>query len=286
MPPAAGDVVISTRPMHGLPARPDFARHSFVGGNTYLLDILARNAQELNITATGFEQLIDETRAFLSGSVSLALEGIIRVGDELQFDVRLSNQSGHKFPTSYPSRRAWLHVTLTDGQGIVVFESGAVDALGRVAGLASDADLASYEPHYRTIDSGDQVQSYETIMEDINGNLTYTLLEASAFRKDNRLLPSGMVKTNVPSSIQPQGNALVDPDFVGGSDLVSYRIRGLAGGTYRIDVRLNFQSVGYNFIQDLITDDDEPRVALFRDLNDKAGTRFETIQTVTENVNF
>lgn len=286
MQPAAGDVVISTRPMNGLRARPDFSRHSFVGGNTYMLDILSKNAQELNITATGFDRLIEETRAFLGGSVSLALEGIQRVGDELRFDVRLTNHSGHKFPTSYPSRRAWLHVTLTNAQGTVVFESGAVDTSGRINGLASDTNLASYEPHYQTINSGDQVQSYETIMEDLDGNLTYTLLEAAVFRKDNRLLPSGMDKSAAPEDIQPRGAAFSDPDFIGGSDLVSYQVSGLAAGNYSIDVRLNFQSVGYNFIQDLITDNDEPRVALFKGLNDNAAIRFETIQSVTDNITF
>ena len=87
MPPAAGDVVISTRPMHGLPARPDFARHSFVGGNTYLLDILARNAQELNITATGFEQLI--ALDALQQAVHVGFDGVV-FWNVLRGDHRLS----------------------------------------------------------------------------------------------------------------------------------------------------------------------------------------------------
>lgn len=286
MQPASGDVVISTRPMNGLEARADFSRHSFVGGNTYMLDILGKNAEALNITSTGFERLIEESRAFLGGSVGLALEGIESIGDQLRFDVRLTNHSGHKFPTSYPSRRAWLHVTLSNSQGVIVFESGAVDASGQISGLASDSDLGSFEPHYQTISNSDQVQSYETIMEDLDGNLTYTLLEAAAFRKDNRLLPSGMNKGSVPEEIRPQGAAFSDADFIGGSDLVSYQVSGLLAGTYRIDVRLNFQSVGYNFVQDLVKDDDEPRVALFRDLDENAAIRFETIQSVTENITF
>ena len=37
-----------------------------------------------------------------------------RAGDRLDVDVDVLNLAGHKFPTAYPSRRAWLHVAVTD----------------------------------------------------------------------------------------------------------------------------------------------------------------------------
>ena len=49
----------------------------------------------------------------------------------LAFDVDVRNLTGHKFPTGYPSRRTWLHVTVRDGQDASVFESGAIDATAR-----------------------------------------------------------------------------------------------------------------------------------------------------------
>ena len=251
-----------------------------------MLNMLASNSQELNIMATGFHRVIDETRGTLSGSVSLALESAERIGDALYFNVRLSNHSGHKFPTSFPSRRAWLHVTVKDALGNIAFESGAVNADGSIVGHAGDANLASYEQHYEVIDSDEQVQSYESVMEDLNGDVTYTLLRAATFRKDNRLLPAGMDKDDVSPSIQPRGRALADPDFVGGGDVVRYVVAGLADATYTIEASLNFQSVSYSFIQDLVSDDDEPRVALFRDLNERASLRFETITGVSTSINF
>ena len=284
---ADGDVAVSTRPMNGgLAPRPEFARHNIVGGNTYMLDILARNASDLEISATGFDDLIAETRAFLGGAVNLEIEGVRKSGDELHFNLRLSNHSGHKFPTSYPSRRAWLHVFVSDAQGVAVFESGAVNTSGQVVDLAGDLNPDSFEPHYQTIRNGGQVQSYETVMEDADQNVTYTLLEARAYRKDNRLLPAGMDKASVPDTIRPQGEAFGDPDFVGGSDVVHYEIAGLAPGTYTIEARLNYQPIAYGFIQDLITDDDDARVALFRDLNDSAVIRFETISTATDSIDY
>ena len=283
---ATGDVTISTRPMNGLAPRADFSQHAFVGGNTYMLDILGQNAQELNITATGFDDTIAATRTLLSSAASLTLESMTRVGDDLDFTVRLTNLSGHKLPSGYPSRRVWLHVTISDASGATVFESGAIDAMGKIVGLESDDNPAGFETHYDIITSADQVQSYETIMQNTDGELTYTLLEAATYRKDNRLLPAGMDKSSVPSTIQPRGNAMADADFVGGSDQVHYRISGLLAGSYIVAARLNYQTMSYGFGQDLFTDVDDPRVALFKDLDDGARLRFETISSDSGDIDF
>ena len=286
MPVVAGDMAISTRPFNGLPRRPGFAEHTFVGANTYMLDILGQNAQELFITATGFDNAVAANRVFLASAASLTLENPMRVGDDLDFTVRLTNLSGHKFPSGYPSRRAWLHVTITDASNVVVFESGAIDAMGKISDLESDSNPAGFESHYDIITSPDQVQSYETIMQNLAGELTYTLLEAATYRKDNRLLPAGMDKLSVPSTIQPRGDAMTDANFVGGSDQVRYQISGLPAGSYTIDAQLNYQTMAYGFGQDLFNDADDPRVALFKDLDDQARLRFETVSSDSQDINF
>ncbi len=153
-------------------------------------------------------------------------------------------------------------------------------------GLESDNNPAGFEAHYDVITSADQVQSYETIMQNLAGDLTYTLMEAATYRQDNRLLPPGMDKSTVPATIQPRGAAMADADFVGGSDQVHYQISGLPAGSYAIDARLNYQTMAYGFGQDLFNDADDPRVALFRDLNDQARLRFETVSSDTHDLNF
>ena len=75
-----------------------------------------------------------------------------RSRDSLQLRITVENQAGHKFPTGHPYRRAWLHVRVTDREGRVVFESGAVDAEGRIAGLSG-----GYEPHHDVITNHSQV---------------------------------------------------------------------------------------------------------------------------------
>ncbi len=283
MPRVDGDIVISNRPPSVSP-RPDFARHVFVGGNTYMLDILANNAQELNITATGFDRTIAETRALLATAVSVSLENLVRVGGDLDFDVALTNHTGHKFPSGYPSRRAWIHVKVLDGAGATVFESGAIDAAGRISGLDSDSDPDAFETHYDTITSSDEVQSYETIMENLDGEITWTLNEAAAYRKDNRLLPAGMDKNVVPDTIRPRGSAFTDDDFTGGSDRIHYQISGLPSGSYTIEIRVNLQTVAYSYLQDLFRDEEEPRVALFREMDDTARIRFETVASASGSI--
>lgn len=102
----------------------------------------------------------------------------MRVGDDHDFTVRITNLSGHKFPSGNPSRSAWLHITISDASGIVVFESRAIDAMGKITDLESDSNPLGFETHYDIITSADQVQSYETIMQYLDGDVTYTLLEA------------------------------------------------------------------------------------------------------------
>ena len=47
--------------------------------------------------------------AQLRRAATLTVESAARMGDALTFNVRVSNTTGHRFPTGYPTRRAWLH---------------------------------------------------------------------------------------------------------------------------------------------------------------------------------
>ena len=87
-----------------------------------------------------------------------------------------------------------MHLTVRDAAGAVVFESGAVDAAGRISGNDNDADPKRFEPHYDEIRSADQVQIYESVMAGRDGASTTGLLTATQFVKDNRLLPRGSTR--------------------------------------------------------------------------------------------
>ena len=53
-------------------------------------------------------QHLETEAASLDVAQSISPEGRLLV------DVTVRNLTGHKLPTAYPSRRAWLHVTVRD----------------------------------------------------------------------------------------------------------------------------------------------------------------------------
>jgi hypothetical protein len=253
MPPAEGAVVLSNLGPAG--PREPFAKHGFEGGNTYMLGILKNYGGELGVQA-GPEQLdpaIERTLAYLERETAqLEISAPILDGSHLEFDVSISTLTGHKFPTGYPSRRAWLHVLVKDGDGGVLFESGAVGEDGAIAGNANDESGQEFEPHYELISSPDQVQIYETILADVQGGNTTVLLAAASYHKDNRLLPTGFDKTTADEDIRPKGEALADTNFSAGGDIVRYRIDPAgSSGPYTVEVQLFYQSISYRWAMDL-----------------------------------
>ena len=141
-----------------------------------------------------------------------------------------------------------------------IFESGRPLDEGRNEGNdAEDPDSPlPYEPHYDTINKADQVQIYEPIMLNTDEEVTYTLLWAFSYAKDNRLLPSGFDKVSASGDIAVYGLAVADENFIGGSDQVAYKI-ALAGakGKLNITVELLYQTLSYPFVTDLATTDTE-----------------------------
>jgi hypothetical protein len=258
MPQAAGPVVLSNRPHH-IPARFPFLRHQFTGGNGFILEMLKSHGGELGVTAAPahFDAAMAGTDYRLrTGTVDLGVKSA-SIDQEGRLDVELSlrNKTGHKFPTGIPIRRAWLHVTVEDGAGKTVFESGAPLSNGRIAGADSDADPGAYEPHYDLIDSPDQVQIYETIMSDSDGDPTWTLLRAFAYAKDNRLTPLGFDKSNAPADAAVHGSAVEDGNFNSGYDRIVYRVDvGNAVRPLTVKARLLYQAAAWPFVEDLRQD--------------------------------
>ena len=257
MPEANGGVKISRMPRF-LKERSPFAKHYFVGGNVFMLSILKKNASSLGSTASPseFDRTIKRTLDMLKNKTANIHIGAVSLKNGiLEFPVIVENKAGHKFPTGIPFRRAWLHVVVKDATGKTVFESGAVSKDGKIKGADSD-EGTGYEQHYDVITSPEQVQIYEAIMKDFNGNVTYTLLNAYDYAKDNRLLPEGFSSST--SDIAAKGNASNDENFIGGSDTVLYRINVKnSKAPYKITVELRYQSVSYSFYKDLIKDADK-----------------------------
>jgi hypothetical protein len=252
MPQAQGGVVLSTT---GGPARSPFARHVFVGGNTFIHRVFQQFGDEMAVTASGvhfgatIERVLDQLQ---NRTATVALENVSLSGSSLSAEVVVQSQVGHKFPSGFPARRAWLHLSVRDTSGQVIFESGAAGADGLIAGNDNDADAGAYEAHHETITAPEQVQVYEAIMGSTEGEVTTTLLRAASYLKDNRLLPQGFDKAVRQDDVAVRGAALEDADFVGGGDRVRYVVDvGAAQGPFTLKVELLYQSIGYRWADNL-----------------------------------
>jgi hypothetical protein len=266
-------------------SRTGFAQHDFRGANTTMLDILDENRTALGATSTGFATHIDRTQTFLKSAASIAIQNATVKNGVLEAQVLVTNNTGHKLPTAYPSRRAWIHFVVKDAAGQIVFESGRMNSNGSIVGAATDEDASTYEPHYQTITAEDQVQVYEPIMGDTDGNVTHTLLRAATYLKDNRLVPSGFRKLAVPGDVRVAGEAATDTDFDNGSDTVLYRVPVGPSTNLTITVELNYQGQSYGHLKDLFTDTDIPEVAAFSLMFEQRGILAETLASATSAVN-
>ena len=235
--------------------RDGLSRHAFRGGNAFMLKLLDLYRNELGVTAPAEElqRSAAITEAHLRNETArLQMDLELEKDGNLLVVIGVHNLAGHKLPTAYPSRRAWLHVKAHNSDGAVLFESGALRADGSIVGNDNDVDPLTYEPHYIEIRDPMNVQIYEPILLDRNDSVTTGLLNAVSYVKDNRLLPSGFDKSSASDAIRVQGTADDDPDFTDGSDKVRYRIK-LNDDTkeVRVSVRLLFQSIGFRWATNL-----------------------------------
>ena len=236
-------------------ARADVSRHVFQGGNFFMLRLLNRYRDELGVTALPQEMALaaDRTEAHLrSSTASVEIQSASLEGDRLRIDVSVQNRAGHKFPTAYPSRRAWLHLTVDDRDGRRVFDSGAFSPDGSIVGNDHDEDGSRYEPHYEEISEATQVQVYEAVMVDQRGAVTTGLMSAERWVKDNRLLPAGFDASRADGRVSVHGAATSDASFTAGGDEVRYSVQvSPDAGPFTVTVELWFQPIAYRWAQNL-----------------------------------
>lgn len=212
-----------------VPGRSPFGKHHLVGGNAFMLKLMKDNMVSIGSTCTpaNFDTTIDRTTRYLRDSVlTMHVTQTSRTIDTVYYDVQLTNRAGHKFPSGYPSRIAYVEFVVTDMNGDTIFASGLHDAAGNVIGR----DMP-FEPHHDIITTPNDVQIYEMVMGDVANNATTVLERADTCLKDNRLVPKGF-STSHPSYDTTQivgiGN---DPDFNysgptegTGEDVVHYHV--------------------------------------------------------------
>ena len=235
--------------------RENVSRHSFRGGNFFMPRILGHNRFELGVAALPQELETTSLRTaenLKTSAAALVLRSSEIKDGRLRAEILIQNLAGHKLPSAYPSRRAWIHSIIRDRTDKTVFESGRLNPDGSIQGNDNDADKKRFEPHYAEINSADEVQIYEGILANPENEVTTVLLAATRYIKDNRLLPDGFDKTTADEDIAVRGAAAEDLDFQGGSDTVFFFIPvNASDGPFTIQVELWYQPISYRWAHNL-----------------------------------
>lgn len=288
MPVIYDPIDIATIPPSHQVLRSPYWKHEFVGGNVYMLNMLKNNIDSLGITASAenFDSTIARAEVNLTQkAVELEVSNLFE-NDSLSVFVKITNKVGHKIPSGIPFRRMWIHLKVTDAMNNIIFESGNWNSNGEILGLNP-----GYEPHYDVIRNSDEVQIYEGVMIDVDGNVTNRLLRASQYVKENRIPPAGFVSTH-PSydTTQIFGDAVSDINFNkengiegSGSDIVTYRIPATANTNYTIKAEVCFQSIKPKVV-DYIATINEPDINKFVSMYNQLPNIPFTMKSVTKTI--
>lgn len=253
-----------------LVTRGRYSQHTLVGGNSFMLRLFAAFEDWTQSGVPADELLASAGRSenHLREAATLIVDNAVQNQGSVSVRVEVSNKTGHKLPTGYPTRRVWVRFVASDSAGQVVFESGGFDSDGRIVGIGEQGAIL---PHYEEISDSGQVQVYQQVLVDQEGIPTIRSLDAASVGKDNRILPLGWSSSYEQiGRIQPVGIAS-DTDFVAGSDTLVYRFPYTSASALDIRVELLYQSVPPKVID---------TVADFRNA---AGARFVQMARATDN---
>jgi len=249
-----------------------FNLHVFQGSNEFMLKLIKNNKADLGVEVpdANFDSTIAATIVNLQQktlTMDLVVDSIKT--DTAYFSVKLVNKAGHKFPSGYPSRRAVLQFALIGITGDTLFKSGFFDGNFEVQGIDP-----VFEPHYDVITQPNQVQIYEMVMGDVNGNKTTVLLRADTMLKDNRLVPEGFSSTHPVYDTTRVVLGIQDDDFNkytngsegSGWDIVQYRvpINGYSQ-PFNVVARMYYQAVPPGYLTEMFSYTSN-EIDLFKDL--------------------
>lgn len=274
--PRINDKVVISSSYAFLQGKSPFGQHTLVGGNTTMLKLMKANKEILEIDAEDqqFDETIAKTFEMLQQkSLDLELELEQVTPDSAYFSVLLKNKAGHKFPSGYPSRRAFVELIVTADNGETLFHSGALQPNYEVVGQGPET-----VPHFNVIRQQNEVQIYELVLGDVNGNFTTLLERSHQALKDNRLPPIGF-KTDHPAydTTRIYGSALEDPDFNfengkegSGADIVHYHIPVTGySGFLKVVAKVYYQPLPPKWMAPMLAEY-TPQIAAFETMYNEA----------------
>ena len=268
-----------------------YARHELLGSNVFLLEMVKQFNEVLGVRTSdymtgkldGIEQTISNFKQQASERTARVDTSVVSLENgKLVADVKVTNLAGHRLPSGVGFRRVFIEFLVLDNSTAgaaprVVWGSGRSNELGVILDAEGkplpseffvettgrDGKLQqAYQPHYQSIDAQNQVQIYEELVKDTNGQFTTSFLRRDDEFKDNRLLLAGWSKAGPdPKNFNgvflhatwPKGGAENDPDYQNGSgtDSVRYNVTlpaGLDPAKLSIRATLYYQSMPPYFL--------------------------------------
>jgi hypothetical protein len=174
-----------------LTERDRYPRHALHGLNVFLNEMFqqfplilgARQIDYMTGTAmvpsliTGRNSMLEMAK---NETASLDIPVLEKTADgKLRAVVLVANKTGHYLPSGVGFRRVFLEFLVLDAAGNLLWASGRTNDLGAIVYGITDQVLASeqpvkfpevpFQPHYQTIERGDQVQIYQELIEDRRG---------------------------------------------------------------------------------------------------------------------
>ena len=270
--PSINDSVVIASNLLFLQGRSPFAMHDLVGANTFMLELMKNYKEDLGINASdeAYDETIQKTMEMLQQqSVDIKLDVGQTDQDTAFFSLEIKNKAGHKFPSGYPSRRAFIEFVVISELGDTLFASGLLQPDFEVVGQDEEK-----EDHYNIITQEDQVQIYELVLGDVNGDFTTVLERSHTALKDNRLPPLGFTTLHeVYDTTRIYGNALTDSDFNfengvegSGADVIHYHIpmEGYSG-LASVSAKVFYQALPPKWMAPMFAES-TPEIDAFRDM--------------------
>lgn len=211
--------------MEFAPIRPDLAIHSQTGANYWALEILPLfwdyDPIQLDALWAGRQRSIELIRR--SAKLSLVSTPEQTPGN---LTVRVTNLTGHKFPTGNLIRRAWLNVQFMDASGQVITESGG------------------YNWNTGQLTHDNQAKVYEFLRATEDGAPTLHHVLSKSIVKDNRIPPRGFRNTAFARRMMaPVGATYADKQYW---DDTTYH---LPAGTTHVRVTLYYQVMTKEYVE-------------------------------------
>jgi hypothetical protein len=267
-----------------------YARHQLLGINLFALEMFDQFRADLGLyPADGL--LPDPLRTTYTGqpnavagavleaqtmTAEVTFDSATKDGGQLLADVRVQNLAGHNFPSGVSFRRAFLDFQVLDAAGKVLWESGGTNGDGVITDTAGNPLLTeffsptqqTFQPHFWTdnpITSDKQVEIYEEMIRDPQGQLTTSFLSLDNKVKDNRIQPKGRSSTGPNADILVPVGTGADPSYQEGCgcSVVRYQLPLTGGLTNAAKVRatLYYQSIPPYYLRQRAEDAQGPDTA-------------------------